>query len=127
MAKRKRQPTWLEVGIATAGMRTAVKAISWAYEWAVARETLGHEPTVEDVAEMWGLSRRTAFREQEAFRTAFPQLETPAAIYDTDEAREMIARHAALGEKLDQWKAERAARREVEAIRAVMLPATRLP
>lgn len=123
MAKRRRPATWLEVAVARAGMRTAVKAITWAYEWAVTREAVGHEPTADEVAEWWKLSRRTAFREQAAFREAFPELDSPAPIYASAEAREALARLADFGNKVDDWAAERRERRELDALKAVMTPA----
>jgi hypothetical protein len=36
---------------------------------------------VDEVAEWWNESRRTAFREQAAFRKCFPTLDSPEAIY----------------------------------------------
>jgi len=123
VAKRQRPPTWLEVAIAGAGLRTAIKATTWAYEWAVTREALGHEPSVEEVADWWKQSHRTAYRDQAEFRKAFPMLDTPAKIYESEEARESVAGLARLGEKIDKWGEERRARRELDAIKAVMLRA----
>lgn len=124
MAKRKRPVTWIEVAIHFAGLRNAVKAISWAYCWAVTREALGHEPTPDEVAEWWLMSRRTAFRDQKAFREAFPMLETPAPIYDSDEAREVISKHAAaytrVDDRIDRWGEERRARKDLDAMRAAL-------
>lgn len=123
MAKRKQPMTWLELAVRTAGFRAAVTATGWAYCWAVTREALGHEPTVEEVADWWNMSRRTAFREQATFRKAFPMLETPARLYATDEARAAVARHAAFGTKVERWANERRAKRDTDSIRAMLLPA----
>lgn len=124
MPKRKRPVTWLEIGVSNAGMRATVKAINWAYCWAVVRESLEREPTADEVAEWWTMSRRTAFREQKAFRDAFPLLETPAPIYDADAVRSTLAKHAAFGDRLDKWATDRKARREQDALDAALSPAT---
>jgi hypothetical protein len=52
--------------------------------WSAVREADGVVPTTDRVAEWWKESRRTAFREQDAFRKAFPTLQTPETIYEID-------------------------------------------
>ncbi|MGB3412053.1 MAG: hypothetical protein WBA45_12745 [Microthrixaceae bacterium] len=111
MLKKRPARTWLEVAVATAGLRTGVRALTWAHEWAVARASLGHDPTVEEVAEWWGLTRRTAFREQAAFREAFPTLESPAAMYATEEAQAGLKALADFGDKIDEIGEKRRARK----------------
>lgn len=111
MAKKRPARTWLEVAVANAGMRTGVRAMTWAYEWAVTRESLGHDPSVEEVAEWWALTRRTAFREQAAFREAFPTLESPAAIYSSPQARAALRAMANIGEGADEIGEKRRARK----------------
>lgn len=113
----QRQPTWLDVAVHNVGLRLAVRALSWAYNWAVVREAIERDPTVEEVAEWWGMARRTAFRDQADFRRAFPTLESPAAIYSTDEARATMRRHAEFGHKLDRLGAEFRRRREETTMR----------
>jgi hypothetical protein len=120
MARRKRPMTWLEVATRNAGIRKAITATNWAYCWAVTREAIGHDPSVEEVADWWKMSRRTAFRDQAIFRTAFPTLETPAKIYESEEARDALAKTAAVADKVEQWKKDRRERRELDAVRAVM-------
>jgi hypothetical protein len=115
--------TWIELGVQNAGMRTTFRAINWAYSWAVVREVPGREPSVEEVAEWWNESRRSAFRDQAAFREAYPTLQSPAAIYDEPEARARIARHAARADRVDKWIEERVARREEDSLAAVVVPA----
>jgi hypothetical protein len=117
MAERGRRPTWIEVGVSHAGIRSTIKAINWAYCWAVTCEALGHEPSAEEVAEWWAMSRRTAFRD------AFPMLESPAPIY-ADDVRATLAKHAAFGDRLDKWAEERKSRREQDALRAALGTAT---
>ncbi len=123
MAKRERKVTWLEVAVRNVGMRKAITATSWAYCWAVTREAIDHEPTAEEVADWWKMSRATAFREQAVFRQAFPTLESPAPIYDSPDARASMARHARAGESVEAWIAERRKRRETDAVRAMTAPA----
>ena len=97
MLKKRPARTWLEVAVARTGLRTGVRALTWAHEWEVASTALGHAPTVEEVAEYWGLTRRTAFREQAAFREAFPSVDSPMSLYDSDEARARLQAFAELG------------------------------
>jgi hypothetical protein len=124
MPRRNRSQTWLEVAIQNAGLRKAITATNWAYCWAVTREAIGHDPSVEEVAEWWNQSRRSAFRDQAAFREAFPDLDSPSAIYATPEARRALARHAAAGDKIEGWIKARRDRRELDAMRAVMRTAS---
>ena len=111
MLKKRAPRTWLEVAVARAGLRTGVRALTWAHEWAVACTALGRAPSVEDVAEYWGLARRTAFREQAAFREAFPDVESPMSLYDSDEARARLQAFAELGDKIEELGEKRRARK----------------
>lgn len=77
-----RQPTWIEVAISNAGVMKAATAITWAWCWGIAREVLKHEPTVEEVAEWWNMSNRTAYRSYATFKKAFPTLDSPAPYVD---------------------------------------------
>ncbi len=116
--KQKRPATWIEVAVKNAGMRKGTTGLVWAFEWAVVRETLGREPSVEEVAETWGLNRRKAFREQAAFREAFPMLETPAHIYANAEVRAALKSFSELGGKRKRPS------QDLGAIRIGTLPAT---
>ena len=111
MLKKRPARTWLEVAVARAGLRTGIRAMTWAYEWGVTREAVEHEPTVEEVAEYWKLTRRTAFREQASFREAFPMLENPGRIYETEEARAALNKHADLGARIEEHGEQRRARK----------------
>lgn len=108
--KKRPVRTWLEYAVMTAGLRTGVNAITWAYQWGVASAALDRDPTVEEVAEYWGLTRRTAFREQAAFREAFPDMDTPAKIHASPEAQEALKRHAEFGDKIEEIGERRRAR-----------------
>ena len=93
MAKRK-PTTWLELAVSTGGFRHGIKAMRWALMWGVAREALGQEPSVEEVGDYWHSSRRTAFRDQAAFRKAFPSFETPAPMFESEAAQAQVGRLA---------------------------------
>jgi hypothetical protein len=79
VAKRKRSPTWAEVGyMNTRSMRTTFRALTFAIRWAACCAELGQEPeSVDEFCEVMREARRTAFRDQQAFRQAFPTETTP--------------------------------------------------
>ena len=91
----KRKATWLDVAVSNGGFRNAIKALQVA---------LGRDPSVDEVAEWWNTPRRSAFREQSAFRKCFPMLESPAAIYSTDEAMRKVRRTVDVLVKYDAWR-----------------------
>ncbi|TAN26913.1 MAG: hypothetical protein EPN30_03970 [Actinomycetota bacterium] len=105
-----RKATWIEIGIRNAGFLKAQTALLWAWMWAVTRESLQRDPTVEEVAEWWKESPRTAYREKAAFTKAFPMLESPAKIFDDPVARSKLANLAKLG---DEMAANKRARNRV--------------
>ena len=70
---RKRQVTWVQPGIRNAGMRATTRGLKFALGWGLATVELGREPeSIEEYAETMEESRATAFRDQQAFRKAFP-------------------------------------------------------
>lgn len=71
--------TWADVGVQNAGLRTTVLALSFAYDWGMATAVLGAEPrSVDEYVEVTQTPRATAFRQQRAFRKAYPRESTPA-------------------------------------------------
>jgi len=108
--KAERQMTWLELAFRNAGFRKGQTALVWALMWAVTRESKGSDPTVDEVAAWWKENERTAYREQAAFRAAFPTLETPAKIFEVPEVRARIAKLAKEG---DDMEARKKARRRI--------------
>ena len=75
---RTRPLTWAEVGIMNAGMRATTRGLKFAMGWGLATAELGREPeSIEEYAEVVRESRATAFRDQQAFRRAYPNEETP--------------------------------------------------
>jgi hypothetical protein len=75
---KQRATTWAQVGVKNAGIRETTRALHFAMGWGLATAELGREPrTVEEYATVMEVSRATAFRDQQAFRDAFPDEETP--------------------------------------------------
>jgi hypothetical protein len=122
--KPSRQATWIEVAVKNAGFRKALTALTWAYSWAIVRESIGHEPSVDEVAEWWNENRRTAFREQSAFRLAFPTLETPAQLFQSPVMKTKIAEAARFGERIDGSLARKRSKPETSILELGMSPAT---
>jgi hypothetical protein len=117
----------MEVAVTNAGLRAGTKAMTWAYEWAVVREALGHDPSVEEVAKWWAMPERSAYREQAAFRQAFPTLDNPGPIYNDDKVRAALKAQADFGDKLDELGEQRRARkRDIGIAQLSTLPATNL-
>lgn len=87
-----RQPTWIEVAVRNAGVVKGATAITWAWCWGITREILKHDPTVEEVAEYWNASIRTAYRDHAAFKRAFPMLDSPAPYVDNPAILPVIKR-----------------------------------
>lgn len=96
-----RPVTWIELAVRRGGFRKALKALMWANQWAVVREELGHDPSADEVADWWKAPRRSAFREQAAFRECFPMLETPAPIFESPEARAALLKSIEAGKALE--------------------------
>lgn len=99
--KPQRPRTWIEVAVANGGFRQSFRALAWAQSWIYVEVALGREPTVDEVAEWWGQSRRTAFREQAAFRECFPTLDNPAPLYEGRGQRERVEESVARLTKLE--------------------------
>jgi len=120
--RTRKSITWLQLAVLNAGIRQGLRAMNWSFTWAVTREALGHDPSVEEVAEWWKESRRTAFREQVAFRAAFPKLDTPAPIYDRPELRRRLREFTKKTDDLDKILQSRRVQQEILDIG--LLPAT---
>ncbi len=92
--------------------------------WAIVREVTGDDPTVEQVAEWWKTPYRTAYREQAAFRAAFPTLESPSPIFESQETRARLAQAAQAALKSDAAKKSRKALSDLSVLQVGMTPAT---
>lgn len=105
-----RNATWIEIGVRNAGFLKTQTALVWAWMWAITRESLGYDPTVDEVAEWWKESSRTAYREKAAFAKAYPMLESPAKMFDDPTARKTLSDLARLS---DETTAKKRARKRV--------------
>lgn len=119
----KQATTWLEVAVGNAGFRQGIRAVTWAFLWGVARESLGHDPTVEEVAEFWSSSRRTAFRDQASFRKGFPNFETPAPIFEVPEALAAVRRTVKAMHEFEESLRKGTPRIDKAVLQIGMLPA----
>ncbi|MEI8148339.1 MAG: hypothetical protein WCG62_04585 [Actinomycetes bacterium] len=121
--KQPRHPqTWMELGVTNAGLRQTFRAITWALDWQTVRASLDNDPSVEEVAKWWNESLRTTYRNQAAFRDAFPTLETPAQIFTSPQAQEAIKAVALAVDERSALKKVRAIERATVLIG--QLPAT---
>ena len=124
MTPRRKPATWLEVAISHGGFRSGSRAITWALLWGVTRERLGTDPTVDQVAECWHSSRRTAFRDQTHFRKSFPDHDTPAVIFENPEARRRAREIAKTMDDFEESLRKGTPRIDKAALELGMLPAT---
>jgi len=125
LAKKSARPmSWMELAVRNAGMRRGITALSWALCWALVRESLGRDPSVEEVADWWRESHRTAYREQAAFRQAFPTLDTPARILESNDARAKLQSAAANFDKADEKRNQRRSVPEIEVLQLGLMSAT---
>jgi hypothetical protein len=119
--EQKRHATWIEVAVRNVGILKAYTAMSWAYTWATARESLKHDPSVEEVAKWWGQSVRTTYREQAAFREAFPTLDSPAQIFENPAVRSKVAAVARASDVVE--KAITDVKKDLRILDFAMMPA----
>jgi hypothetical protein len=78
MGRKPRVETWAERGFKNAGIITTTRALKFALGWGLFMASEGHEPVnIDEYAEVMQESRATAFRDQQAFRQAFPDEENP--------------------------------------------------
>jgi len=75
---RERQLTWAELGYRNSNLRDTARALKFALGWGLATAELGREPaSIEEYGELAQESRASAFRDQQAFRRAFPDEVSP--------------------------------------------------
>ena len=111
-------PSWLQVAVANAGMVRAATAISWAWCWGITRADIGHDPTVEEVAEWWGASVRTAYRDHANFKKSFPFLDDPTLYVEQAEVKPLVEgaakKMSAFAERVQARRREKRERRPVD-------------
>lgn len=75
--------SFMAVTIQRAGIRrgsdVCTFVLCW---WALMSDKGGDEPTIDEYADHWKVSRATAYREQQRFREVWPEFETPAGVAD---------------------------------------------
>jgi methionine synthase II (cobalamin-independent) len=120
-AQQVRHVTWIEVAVRNVGIRKAYSAMSWAYNWATARESLKHDPSVEEVAKWWRQSVRTSYREQAAFREAFPTLDSPAQIFEDPAVRSKMATVAKATDAVESAISD--VKKDLKILEFAMMPA----
>lgn len=75
-----RRDSFLAVTIKRAGYRRALDVGEFVLAWLTVHAELERRPTVEEYADWWKMSRATAFREQQRFRDAWPEFDTPSDV-----------------------------------------------
>jgi hypothetical protein len=74
--------TLFEAARQRVGIRRAAQALAFMMQWAMVRDELGREPSLDEYREFWKVGRSTAFREQAQFRQAFPGETSPSRLLD---------------------------------------------
>lgn len=113
-----RPPTWIQVAVTNAGVVKGATAITWAWCWGITREILKRDPSVEDVAEYWNMSIRTAYRDHAAFKKAFPMIDSPAPYVDNPTILPVIL---AASRKMSDFENNIKARRRPTDVAAVKI------
>lgn len=62
------------------GYRHALDVGEFFMAWLTVHHELGQRPSVEEYAAWWKVSRATAYREQQKFREAWPEFDTPSDV-----------------------------------------------
>jgi hypothetical protein len=69
-------------------MRTTERALRFAIRWGMCSAELGRPPkSIEEYAELTNESRASAFRDQQAYREAFPEESTPTRMNELSGAQ----------------------------------------
>lgn len=74
----KPSQSFLAITIQRVGLRRAADVGSFVMMWWLMQRELGHRPTVDDYADWANVSRATAYRDQQKFRDAWPEFDTPS-------------------------------------------------
>ena len=110
MARQKKPLTWSQVAVANAGFRDGLRAIQFAMEWGFTSAFLGRDPeTIDEYAEVAEVSRAKAFRDQQAFRKAFPDLDGPRDFIDRTSGQQQFDEFMAAARELGKARKNAAA------------------
>lgn len=78
--KKRPARTVMELCVARKGVLKGSRVCAFIAQWIIASQALGREITLEEYAEWWKESERTAYRHQAEFRECFPGLPNPQTI-----------------------------------------------
>ncbi len=82
MSKQRRAPrTVMEQAVTELGVLKGARVCVFVCQWTLASQALGRRITIDEYAEWWKESERTAYRHQAEFRRVFG-LPTPQAFAD---------------------------------------------
>lgn len=73
----------------TGSMLKAARVVGFVIAWRAVRDDLGHEPTVDEYWQWWGVSRRSAYDQLTLFREVFNRADPlvwPGEVLDMIEA-----------------------------------------
>lgn len=77
------------------GFRSMIKVLTFIVSWGTVYEDLGREPSIEEFADWWKSSRAKAFRDQQLFRKAMPEFDTPTLLWERARAHVDASNQAA--------------------------------
>lgn len=76
-----RRVSLASVAFLNAGIRAGSRAVSALICWGIVADSLGREPSHEEVWTYWRTSKATHYRDQAAFRKAFPGETSPQRLW----------------------------------------------
>ena len=75
--------TWFAVTLQRVGFRETRKVMEFAVAWSIVTRDLGRPPkNIEEYSGWWGQSAASGYREQTAWRAAWPEYPTPSAWFE---------------------------------------------
>ena len=78
----KKQPrTLMEMAVSKVGIYKGARVCAFICQWSMCAQALGHDITIEEYADWWKESIRSAYRHQAEFRSVFG-LPTPQVFAD---------------------------------------------
>lgn len=81
LVKDRKGQSLYAIAAARVGQNRAKAVVAFVMQWSIAMDALGADAiTLQDYADYWGETRRTAFRHQSEFREAFPGQQTPTGV-----------------------------------------------
>lgn len=87
MARKVNKPLGFLV-VEKVGIRRAIRVFSFVAAWGLASDAVGHPVTMQEYTDYWRQSLATTYRERDAFKMVWPDLDTPEPIWS--KAREHV-------------------------------------